>query len=151
MSVNAQNGRETLREIFDKSGAPAKKRQHKRRLAPFSLRLTASERQRLEQHAAAEGLPLGTYIKTKALDLRAPARRRRGRLVDDGQALAKALALLGRSDLSASLKELASAARIGALPVTPDLEAGLRQAVDHVGQIRAHLITALGLKTGSRA
>ncbi|MBV1800154.1 hypothetical protein [Siccirubricoccus sp. G192] len=46
--------------------------------------------------------------------------RRTGLAVEDRQALAKALALLGESRLSSNLNQLAHMASIGALPVTPE-------------------------------
>ena len=45
--------------------APAKKPKHKR-LAPFSIRLSETDRARLALEAA--GAPLGAYIKSKLLD-----------------------------------------------------------------------------------
>ncbi|MEO1495341.1 MAG: hypothetical protein AAFV19_24625 [Pseudomonadota bacterium] len=61
---------------------------------PFSLRLTFEERAKLE--AAANGVPLGAYIKAKLFgeDLE-KVRRRNTRPVDDHIALARVLAALG--------------------------------------------------------
>lgn len=150
MSLDRQNPKDTIAETFARSALPPRQRGPKKRLAPFSLRLSAEERALLTQKAEAAGLPLGAYIKSKALDRQEVSRRRTGRPVEDRQALAKALALLGRSDLAATLKKLAGAARIGALPVTPDVEASLQTAVEHVDQIRRHLIAGLGLKNEGR-
>jgi len=79
-----------------------------RRPAPFSLRLTPEERARLE--AEAGGVPLGTYIKAKALG--GPALRRAG-LIEDRQALSQALALLGKTHYANNLNQLAHLANMG--------------------------------------
>ena len=77
----------------------------------------------------------------------APIRlRRSGASVVDRPALAQALALLGRSHLASNLNQLAYAANIGILPMTPHLQAELRDAVHHIRFLRSLLLTALGLK-----
>lgn len=117
----------------------------KRRAAPFCLRLTEAERARLADEA--KGAPLGAYIKAKALGSALPVRlRRSGLAVEDRQALAQALALLGASRLSSNLNQLAHLAHIGALPVTLDLVDELSAALEDIRSIRRLLIAALGLK-----
>lgn len=117
----------------------------KPRLAPFSLRLSEDERARLTDEA--KGAPLGSYIKAKVLGSALPVRlRRSGLAVEDRQALAQALALLGASRLSSNVNQLAKLANIGALPVTLELEAELSAALADIQQIRRLLVAALGLK-----
>ncbi|SDD21608.1 MobC domain-containing protein [Belnapia rosea] len=119
----------------------------KKRPAPFSLRLSPDERARLAVEAA--GAPLSTYIKAKVLGDAPPLRlRRSGLAVEDRQALAKALALLGRSRLSSNLNQLAHLANVGALPVTPETEAELTEALAEIREIRRLVMVALGLKPG---
>jgi hypothetical protein len=115
-----------------------------RRPAPFSLRLTAAERDQLV--AEARGLPLGTYIKEKLLSDRPVRLRTTGISIEDRSALAQSLALLGRSRLASNLNQLARAANIGALVLTPELEAQLRTALDDVRFMRSLLMKALGLR-----
>lgn len=118
------------------------------RPAPFSLRLSPPERERLA--AEAGGVPLGAYIKSKVLGEAAPMRvRRSGLPVEDRKSLAQALALLGRSRLSSNLNQLAHLANIGALPVTPELESELAAALADIREIRRLLMEALGLKPGA--
>lgn len=113
--------------------------------APFSLRLTASERARLLDEAA--GCPLGTYIKAKVLGGTPPIRMRRSGLsIENRKALAQLVAVLGRSRLASNLNQLAHLANIGALPVTPELEAELLAALHDVREVRHLLLVALGLK-----
>lgn len=114
-----------------------------KRLPPFSLRLSEEERARLLEEA--NGAPLGTYIKAKLLE---PSRARRSGVgVEVRHALARALALLGRAELSNSLVELARAASIGVLPFTPETEAQLDSALVDVRAIRVLLMRSLGLKS----
>ena len=114
---------------------------------PFSLRLTFEERAKLEE--AANGMPLGAYIKAALFDGDLKKVRRRGHQpVKDHQALARVLAALGSSRLSSNLNQLARAANTGTLPVHPETEADLRKACQEVMALRADLITALGLEGG---
>lgn len=126
---------------FQKSAAPRK------RPAPFSLRLSESERARLIGEAA--GAPLGAYIKAKLLDGPLPPPRRQyrsGASVVDRQALAQGLALLGSSRIASNLNQLAKAANTGSLPLTPETDALLTETLRDVRAIRTLLIDALGLK-----
>ena len=96
----------------------------------------------------AAGAPLGAYIKAKAL-VDAPLRMRRtGHTIEDRQALAQALALLGRSRIADNLNQLAYAVNIGSLPVTPETEEDLRETLHAVQEMRGLLMAALGMKVG---
>lgn len=120
----------------------------KKREAPFSLRLTFEERAKLE--AAANGVPLGAYIKAVLFAQELPkVRRRSAAPVEDHESLGRVLAALGQSRLSSNLNQLARAVNTGSLPLSPEIEAELREACADIARIRAELITALGLKGGS--
>lgn len=113
--------------------------------SPFSLRLSAEERARLAAEAA--GAPLGTYLHARLLGEPVPARvRKSGISIADRRALAQLIALLGRSRVFSNLNQLAHAANSGSLPVTPETEAALAQALVDLYEIRALLLTSLGLK-----
>lgn len=116
----------------------------RKREPPFSIRLSAADRARLAEEAA--GAPLGAYIKAKLQGADVSRKRRKGLSIQDREALAKALALLGGSRLSSNLNQLAHAAHIGALAVGPDIEAELLNAVQDVRAMRRLLMQALGLK-----
>jgi len=126
----------------NRAGRPARER--KPRPAPFSLRLNEDERARLADEA--KGAPLGAYIKAKALGGPSLRVRRSGLPIEDRQALAQALALLGRSRISSNLNQLAHAVNIGSLPVTPETEAELAATLRDVREIRRLLVAALGLE-----
>ena len=115
---------------------------------PFSLRLTFEERARLERDAA--GMSLGAYIRSRLFGADVPPRRTRGKFpVKDKAALAKVLAVLGASRLSQNLNQLARAVNIGALPVTPETDAELRDACRAVAELRDELLRALGKMPGA--
>lgn len=116
--------------------------------SPFSLRLSFEERARLEREAG--NLPLGAYIKLKALSgAPVPAyQTRSSRAVRDPEALGQLLALLGKARLANNLNQLAHAANTGSLPVTPDTLSAIRDACAEVAFMRQELLRALGLRSG---
>ncbi|WP_134682197.1 hypothetical protein [Paracoccus ravus] len=115
---------------------------------PFSLRLSFEERAKLEE--AANGVPLGAYIKAKLFEGDLPKVRRRGaKPLADHQALARVLAALGGSRLSQNLNQLARAVNTGTLPVHPETEEEIKQACQEVMAIRAELLRALGMDGGA--
>lgn len=112
-----------------------------RRPAPFSIRLSAAERTRLE--AEAQGIPLGTYIKAKVLGGSA---FKRAAAIEDRQALAQALALLGKTHYASNLNQLAKLANMGALPLTPEVMAELESTLRLIGEVRTLIIKAMGIR-----
>jgi hypothetical protein len=104
-----------------------------RKAAPFSLRLSAKERERLRREAGDK--PLGRYIRMRLLDKNKP---------EPGE-LAEALALLGKSQIARHLALLAEEARSGALLLDEQTLKQIDLACRHTEEIRALLIKALGL------
>lgn len=118
----------------------------RKRVAPFSLRLTAGERERLSSEAA--GAPLGSYIKAKVLGGVPPIHMRRsGLAIEDRKALAQGLALLGKSQLANNLNQLAHAANSGSLVLDPETQADLAATLDGLRDLRRVFLVALGLKS----
>ena len=111
--------------------------------------LSEDERARLAMEAA--GAPLGTYIKAKALGMAPLRMRRTGLSIQDRTAHAQTLALLGSSRLSSNLNQIAHAVNIGSLPVTPETEAVLFEALNDIREMRRLLMTALGMKLETSA
>ncbi|KPQ14486.1 MAG: Bacterial mobilization protein (MobC) [Rhodobacteraceae bacterium HLUCCO18] len=110
---------------------------------PFSLRLTFEERARLD--VLRGNMPLGQYIREQLLgDDAAPRKRRVRTPVKDEEALGRVLAELGNSRLSQNLNQLARAVNTGSLPVSPEVEADLRDACRAVAEMREALLKALG-------
>lgn len=136
---------EALAISFERSVAPARRR----RLPPtrpFSIRLSDTERLRLEGEAGSR--PLSAYLRERLLD--DAARRKGGASKRDRAALSQILGRLGQHGLANSLSDIAAAARIGAIALTPDLEQELRSACHDVRDMRTMLIRALGLKAEAR-
>lgn len=124
----------SLPKIYHKAALP-------RRPAPFSIRLTTDERACLE--AEAQGMPLGAYIKAKALGT-PPLKRASS--VEDRRALAQALALLGKTHYANNLNQLAHLANMGALPLTPEVVGELEGTLRLIGEVRALLMKAMGVR-----
>lgn len=117
---------------------------------PFSLRLSKEERQKLE--LAASGMPLGPFIKAKLFEGDLSPRKTRGQApVKDHAALARALGLLGNLRLANNLNQLAKAANMGALPLSPEVEEELTATCAAVLVVRMELMKALGYDTEDRS
>lgn len=116
-----------------------------KRPAPFSLRLTAEERDRLEAQAGT--MSLAAYIKSTVFAEDAPKYRGRRRFsAAEQQLLAEVLARLGASRTASNLNQIAKHLNQGTLQIDQQLEDDLRQAVAEVAWMRVTLIRALGLK-----
>lgn len=112
--------------------------------SPFSLRLSAEERTRLESDAA--GLALGEYVRQRIFHGNESKRRTRGKFpVKDHAALSQLLGALGRSRLSQNLNQIAISANTGTLVLSPEMTAVLLEACADIKHMRVLLIRALGL------
>ena len=131
--------------------AASQRTARKARPAPFSIRLSPAERERLLTEA--DGAPLGGFIKAKLLGGDPPVKRRRRAVapIEDRQMLASTLSALGQSRLSNNLNQLAKLANIGALPMSAEVEADLMSAFADIRAIRAMLVKALGSTSGEFA
>jgi hypothetical protein len=114
---------------------------------PFSLRLTARERARLEELAGSQ--PLGAYVRTRLFGEESDKRRMSRRPRVDEQKLAMVLAELGRSRLAQNMNQIAKAANTGTLDATPELTLDLQDACKTVRILRETLMAALGLRLGN--
>lgn len=115
--------------------------------APFSLRLTDEERTRLKTQAGTQ--PLGAYIRRTLLGSHTHKRRIAPRPSLNNVKVAQALAGLGHSNLASNMNQIAKAANIGVIDVSPDLVADLQDACQHLREMRDELISALHVKTES--
>lgn len=91
-------------------------------------------------------MPLGAYIKAKALG--APPLKRAA--IEDRQALAQALALLGKTHYANNLNQLAHLANMGALPLTPEVMEELESTLRLIGEVRALIVKAMGVRKDAR-
>ena len=112
---------------------------------PFSLRLSEDERAILRQRAGKRSM--GEYIRSKLFgEAATPRKVKRRNPTDADQTNAAQLAGLGQSRLASNMNQIAKAANIGALPVTPDLVRELHQACADIAAMRVALIASLGIK-----
>lgn len=112
--------------------------------APFSVRLSAEEREELAKLAPDQ--PWGQYIKDVIFREKRKPRTRQAQKIKDHKLLAKLLGLLGQSRIAQNINQLAKAANSGSLPVTPDVHKALLEATRSVQHMRCLLIEAMGLK-----
>lgn len=113
---------------------------------PFSMRLTRSQRRRLDAEAGSR--TVGEYVRSCLFDNPTPLKRTFRRPVQDEQALTLVLGALGQSRLSSNLNQLARAVHSGSLPVTPEVEKAILEARFDIADMRAQLLKALGLEAG---
>lgn len=106
------------------------------RPAPFSLRLTESEKAKLVHRA--KGKPLGAFIKAQLFE-------GKNATITKSDA-ATVLAILGSSDLTRNMACIAKSAEIGALPVTDELSEQLKQACTDIRTMRFALLRKLGVR-----
>lgn len=117
--------------------------QARRKTIPVTLRLTESERERLEELAT--GMTLSAYIRACVFARGEKRRKRRpASVVADKRAVAEALALLGQSRIASNLNQLAYQANIGALAIEDRERAKIEEAYAHVLSLRTLLVAALG-------
>lgn len=112
--------------------------------APFSIRFTQDERNRLEAEAGRQ--PLGTYIRSRLLGDAASKRRLSRRPRVDDETVARLLAELGKSRLASNMNQIAKAANTGTLDLGPETARDLREACAAIADMRETLIEALGVK-----
>ncbi|WP_288356099.1 plasmid mobilization relaxosome protein MobC [uncultured Cycloclasticus sp.] len=109
---------------------------HKKRTAPFSLRLSFNEREELERRSDDAGLSLGGYCKFAIFEKPPPRRARRP--VRDRAELAKLLGAVGK--VGNNLNQIAQQLNTHGSIDVPEL----KQALDDLTQIRAQIMIALG-------
>lgn len=120
-----------------------------KRPAPYSLRLSDSERAYLKSKAGK--LSVHAYIRARIFDDDAPVpSNRKQPRVSDMQALSKVLGGLGRSKIANNLNQIAKAINNGALVVPDGIAQDLSDAVFQIAEMRSDLIKALGLREKQR-
>ena len=137
-----------MTKVFSQAAARTPK--HKKASPSFSIRFTEAERAQLERDAGA--LSLAAYIRLKLFAGEQPPPTRRKptskKYVPSTElaVLGAMLGRLGQSQLALNVGELAKAAKMGALPVTPELEQELLEACSAIQDMREQLISGLGVK-----
>jgi len=134
-----------LRRDFAASNDNTPKRK-KRRAAPLSIRLSASERAWLEEQAG--GIPIGTYVKSRlfAANDNTPPRTRGRAPIKDCEELAKIHGKFARFDVFLSIKGLLKGAANNNIRLKPETEDALVSACEDISDIRHHVMKALGTR-----
>ncbi len=138
-----------LAKDFSKAAVKPPKRKRKAP-PPFSIRFTDEERARLDRDAGALSLAAYMRLKLFAGDEPPPTKRKPTRKKHIPSAelavIGQMLGGLGQSRLASNMNQIAKAANIGTLPVSPELEAELSEACAAIQDMRRNLIQALGVK-----
>lgn len=123
---------------------------NKEKIPPLSIRLTQEERERLLN--AAGSMTIAAYVRMKVFDGEKPSRyrkaytRKKNSPSSELTMIGHMLGGLGASEVARNLDELAGAAKIGALPVSPEIEEQILQSCAAVQDMSRVLISALGVK-----
>lgn len=130
----------------------AKGREKKRNSPPpVSVRLSWDEYEQLRRDAGA--LSMAAFIRLRLFGKGEIAGNRKAYAIKKPSPSAELtmigqiLGRLGTLGMATSLADIAAAANTGALPVSPEMEDEIHDACDAVRDIRARLITALGVKS----
>lgn len=140
----------SIQSSFVEAAAASKPKAKPKHLPPFSIRFTEEERAELEQAAGA--LTLAAYIRLKLFsedgEPTSPRMKTRKKPSPSIEMtiIGQLLGLLGNARLASNLNQLAKAANIGALPVTPETEKELQETCADVREMRLFLIKAMGIK-----
>ncbi|MEP0392644.1 MAG: hypothetical protein ABJ205_00825 [Erythrobacter sp.] len=110
----------------------------------LTINLTAEQHAKLV--ATAGNRTLSDYAREQIFGKDGANKKRIRKPRNDEVMLARILASLGSSDMPSSMRDIAEAARNGALPESPDVLLSLQAACLTVEKIRLDLIKALGVK-----
>lgn len=128
---------------FAASTTPPRNKPKRRYTPPFSMRFTVEERKRLDEMAG--GQPLGSYIRNRLLGEQVEKRRKVKKPTVDSAMLAMVLSELAQSRLASNVNQLAKAANMGTLDITPEVEQEIEQACQEIQTMKTLLIAALGI------
>jgi hypothetical protein len=139
------SGFNNMKQAFSTAATQSSKKFKRRYTPPFSLRLTIDERKRLDEMAGNQSL--GSFIRNRLFNEHVEKRRTVKKPAPDSAMLALLLSELGQSRLASNINQLAKAANMGTLDITPEIEREIEQACSEIQAMRALLITALGVKS----
>lgn len=108
-----------------------------------TLRFSPDDYERLQEMA--DGAALATFIRAKVLSKKLPRKARRSvTSIQDKQAIAQILGLLGQSRIANNLNQLAYHANVGSLAMDDEVRIQIDEAYEHVLFLRKTLLKALG-------
>ncbi len=130
-------------EAFSTSATLPRNKPKRRYTPPFSMRLSKNERDFLDKHSGSQSW--AAYIRERVFGQKAEKRRKVKKPTVDSAMLALVLSELGQSRLASNINQLAKAANMGALDITPEIEKEIETACQEIQTMRALLIAALGV------
>ena len=133
----------SVADAFSATTSPPRNKPKRRYTPPFSMRLSKGERDFLDKHSGTQSW--AAYIRGRVFGQQAENRRKVKKPTVDSAMLALVLSELGQSRLASNINQLAKAANIGALDITPEIEKEIETACQEIQTMRALLITALGV------
>ena len=132
-------------QFADAAAKPTKRKPKRRRPSSLSIRVSDEERAILEHKAGKRSL--GAYVREKVLgDKQAPRRKGAGKPPVESILLGQVLGKLGKSEQVACLFLLLVAAEKNRVVLTETERTALHEACESVQEIRAALMSALGLR-----
>ncbi len=116
----------------------------KNALSAYSIRFTETERQFLDEHSGSKSW--AEFIRARVFGDAASSQRPARRPSVDDQTASELLKELGKSRLSSNVNQLAKAANMGTLDISPETDRQLQEASAAILAMRDALFIALGLK-----
>ena len=141
--MSGLNNTSPVAETFSLSAAPARNKPKRRYTPPFSMRLSKSERDFLDKHSGSQSW--AAYIRSRVFGPKVEKRRKVKKPAVDSAMLALALSELGQSRLASNINQLAKAANMGTLDITPEVEKEIETACQEIQTMRVLLVAALGV------
>ena len=141
--MSGLNNISPVTEVFSVSATPTRNKPKRRYTPPFSMRLSKNERNFLDKHSGSQSW--AAYIRERVFGEKAEKRRKVKKPTVDSAMLALALSELGQSRLASNINQLAKAANMGTLDITPEIEKEIETACQEIQTMRALLIAALGV------
>lgn len=133
-----------MSEQFNKAAIPQSQKEPEKKTYPTPITFRPrDEEERQKLLRMSEGMSLSAFIRERIF-VDDGSRVRRSP-VQDREALAQTLALLGKSRIANNLNQLAYEANTGSLLLDPETLAKIEESYQFVGEMRSALIKALGL------
>jgi len=141
--MSGSNSALSVADAFLATASLPRNKPKRRYTPPFSMRLSKSERDFLDKHSGTQSW--AAYIRGRVFGPKAEKRRKVKKPTVDSAMLAMVLSELGQSRLASNINQLAKAANMGALDMTPEVEQEIEQACREIQAMKLLLITALGI------
>jgi len=141
--MSGSNNALSVADAFLATASLPRNKPKRRYTPPFSMRLSKSERDFLDKHSGTQSW--AAYIRERVFGQQTEKRRKVKKPPVDSAMLALVLSELGQSRLASNINQLAKAANMGALDITPEIEKEIETACQEIQTMKMLLIAALGV------